>query len=71
MILGIKIKIDKTPNELKLSQEHEKILRKFEHFNCKLVLTPNDHDSTLKKNREYSVASLEYVQIIDSLMYLN
>ena len=70
MILGIKI--TRTPNELKLSQEHyvEKILRKFEHFDCKLVSTPYDPSSQLKKNREYSVAQIEYAHIIGNLMYL-
>ena len=45
VILGIKI--TRTPNRLKLSQEYyvEKILRKFEHFDCKLVLTPYDPNS--------------------------
>ncbi|RVW82983.1 Retrovirus-related Pol polyprotein from transposon TNT 1-94 [Vitis vinifera] len=43
------IKITRTPNGLKLSQEHyvEKILRKFEHFDCKLVSTPYDPSSQL------------------------
>ena len=56
VILGIKI--TRTPNGLKLSQEYyvEKILRKFEHFDCKPVSTPYDHNSQLKKNREHSVA---------------
>ena len=37
VILGIKI--TRTPNGFKLSQEHyvEKILKKFEHFDCKRV----------------------------------
>ncbi|RVW92110.1 Retrovirus-related Pol polyprotein from transposon TNT 1-94 [Vitis vinifera] len=45
VILGIKI--TRTPNGLKLSQEHcvEKILRKFEHFDCKPVSTPYDQSS--------------------------
>ena len=45
VILGIKI--TRTPNGLNLSQEHyaEKILRKFEHFDCKLVSTPYDLSS--------------------------
>ena len=45
VILGIKI--TRTPNGLKFSQEHdvEKILRKFEHFDCKPVSTPYDHSS--------------------------
>lgn len=70
VILGIKI--TRTPNGLKLSQEHyvEKILRKFEHFDCKPASTSYDPSSQLKKNREYSVAQIEYAQIIGSLMYL-
>ena len=60
VILGIKI--TRTPNWFKLSQEHyvEKILRKFEHFDCKLVSTPYDPNSQLKKNREHSVTQIEY-----------
>ena len=52
------IKITRTPNGLKLSQEHyvEKILRKFEHLDYKPVSTPYDPSSQLKKNREHSVA---------------
>ncbi|RVW42781.1 Retrovirus-related Pol polyprotein from transposon TNT 1-94 [Vitis vinifera] len=70
VILGIKK--TRTPNGLKLSQEHyvEKILRKFEHFDCKPVSTPYDPSSQLKKNREHSVAQIKHAQIIGSLMYL-
>ncbi|RVW43558.1 Cysteine-rich receptor-like protein kinase 25 [Vitis vinifera] len=35
-----------------------------------LVSTPYDPSSQLKKNREHSVAQIEYAQIIGSLMYL-
>ena len=40
----LRIKLIKIPNELKLSQEYyvEKILRKFEHFDYKPLLTPYD-----------------------------
>ena len=38
-----------------------------ENFDCKLVTTPYDLSSQLKKNREHSV---EYAQIIGSIMYL-
>ena len=70
VILGIKI--TRTSNGLKFSQEHyvEKILRKFEHFDCKPVLTLYDPNSQLKKNREHRVDQIEYAQIIGSLMYL-
>ena len=47
-----------------------KILRKFEHFDCKLVSTPYDPNSQLKKNREHIVAQIEYAPIIGSLMQL-
>ena len=59
IIIGIKI--IRTPIELKLSQEHyaEKILRKFEYFDCKLVSILYDPNS-LKKNREYSMTQTEY-----------
>ena len=69
-ILGIKI--TRTPNELKLSQEHyvEKILRKLEHFDCKPVSTTYDPNSQLKEYREHSVAQIEYAQIIGILIYL-
>ena len=45
VILGIKI--SRTPNGINLSQEHyvKKILRRFEHFDCKLVSTPYDPSS--------------------------
>ena len=50
VILGIKI--TRTSNGLKLSQDQhyvEKILRKFEHFDCKPMSTPYDPSSQLKK----------------------
>ena len=56
VILGIKI--TRTLNGLNLSQKHyiEKILKRFEQFDCKPVSTPYDISSQLKKNREHSVA---------------
>ncbi|RVW80588.1 Retrovirus-related Pol polyprotein from transposon TNT 1-94 [Vitis vinifera] len=64
VILGIKI--TRTPNGLKLSQEHyvEKILRKFEHFDCKPVSTPYDPSSQLKKNREHSVTQTKVLKYL-------
>ena len=68
----LRIKISRMLNELNLSQEHyvEKISKRFEYFDCKLVSTLYDPNSQLKKNREHSVAQTEYAQIISSLMYL-
>ena len=70
MILGIKI--SRMLNGLNLSQEHyvEKILKRFEHFDCKLVSTPNDPSHRLKKNRGHSVTQTRYAQIFGSLMYM-
>ena len=47
------IKITRTLNGLNLFQEHyiEKILKRFEHIDCKPVSTPYDPSSQLKKNR--------------------
>ena len=55
VILGIKI--TRTLNGLNLYQEHyvEKILKRFEHFDCKQMSTPYDPSSQLKKNREHRV----------------
>ena len=60
-------------NGLNLSQEHyvEKILKRFEHFDCKPMATHYDPNSQLKKNKEHSVAQIEYAHIIGSLMYLS
>ena len=56
VVLGIKI--TRTLNELNFSQERyvEKILKRFEDFDCKPVSTPYDRSSQLKKNREHSAA---------------
>ena len=70
VILGVKM--TKMLNGLNLSQKHyiHKILRMFEHLDCKLVSTPYDPSSQLKKNREHNITQTEYAQIIGSLMYL-
>ena len=50
----LRIKITRTLNGLNLSQEHyiEKILKRFEQFDCKSVSTPYDPSSQLKKKIE-------------------
>ena len=70
VILGIKI--TRTLDGLNISQELyiENILKRFEHFDCKPMSTAYDPNSQVKKNREHSVAQIEYAQIIGSLMYL-
>ncbi|KAH9781527.1 hypothetical protein KPL71_008509 [Citrus sinensis] len=70
VILGIKI--TKTSDSFRLSQEHyvEKMLRRFGYYDKKLVSTPYDANTHLKKNLKQSVDQLRYAQIIGSLMYL-
>ena len=70
VILGIKI--SKTSNGLVLSQSHyiEKILRKFNQYDCNPVGTPVDINLHLSKNKGESISQPEYAQIIGSLMYL-
>eukprot|EP00268_Persea_americana_P012745 TRINITY_DN15453_c0_g2_i2.p1 TRINITY_DN15453_c0_g2~~TRINITY_DN15453_c0_g2_i2.p1 ORF type:complete len:405 (+),score=42.66 TRINITY_DN15453_c0_g2_i2:606-1820(+) len=69
VILGIRIIRDDI--SIKLSQSHyiEKVLRKFDHFNCKPVSTPFDPSIKLVKNNGDSVAQLDYASVIGSLMY--
>ncbi|KAL6337961.1 hypothetical protein AAG906_005928 [Vitis piasezkii] len=67
VILGIEI--TRTPNKLKLSQEHyvEKILRKFEHFDCKpgrlsrYTQSPNqDHWTVVRRVLKYLRGTINY-----------
>ena len=69
VILGIKI--TKTSDGLRLSQEHyvEKMLRRFRYYERKHVSTPYDANTRLKKNLKYSVDQLRYAQIIGRLIY--
>ena len=69
VILGIKIvKCDDSPV---LSQERyiEKFFKKFGFFDCKLVSTPYDTNTQLKKNTSDSVSQSEYAKIIGSRIF--
>ena len=70
VILGIKI--IRNPEGITLSQSHyvEKVLRKFEQFDCSPAKTPFDSSVQLRKNQGPSVSALEYSRVIGSLMYL-
>ncbi|KAA0038918.1 Retrovirus-related Pol polyprotein from transposon TNT 1-94 [Cucumis melo var. makuwa] len=70
VILGVKIRKNKT--SLSLCQSHyvEKILKKFDSFDVSPVRTPFDASKHLKKNKEDSVSQPEYAKIIGSVMYL-
>ncbi|KAA0042223.1 ty1-copia retrotransposon protein [Cucumis melo var. makuwa] len=70
VILGVKIRKNKT--SLSLCQSHyvEKILKKFDSFDVSPVRTPFDASKHLKKNKGDSVSQPEYAKIIGSVMYL-
>ncbi|KAA0063949.1 ty1-copia retrotransposon protein [Cucumis melo var. makuwa] len=70
VILGVKIRKNKT--SLSLCQSHyvEKILKKFDSFDVSPVRTPFDTSKHLKKNKGDSVSQPEYAKIIGSMMYL-
>ncbi|KAK6147374.1 hypothetical protein DH2020_018286 [Rehmannia glutinosa] len=70
VILGVKI--IRNDDGIMLSQEHyvEKLLKKFGHFDVKLVSTLYDANTQLKKNVGDPVAQSEYAQIIGSLLHL-
>jgi len=54
-----------------LSQEQyiEKLLRKFGHYEFKLVSTPYDANSKLMKNRGKYISQSQYAKIIGSLLH--
>ncbi|KAA0051007.1 Retrovirus-related Pol polyprotein from transposon TNT 1-94 [Cucumis melo var. makuwa] len=70
VILGVKMRKNKT--SLSLCQSHyvEKILKKFDSFDVSPVRTPFDASKHLKKNKGDSVSQPEYAKIIGSVMYL-
>ena len=55
-----------------LTQSHyvEKLLKKFNYFDVKLVSTPYDSSIKLKKILNKGISSRKYSQIIDSLLHL-
>ena len=66
------IKIIRNSEGITLSQSHyiEKLLKKFNHFDCDPVRTPYDPSIHLKKNRGSPVAQSKYAKIIGSVMFL-
>ncbi|GJS53398.1 zinc finger, CCHC-type containing protein [Tanacetum coccineum] len=70
VILGIRIKHE--INVITISQSHyiEKVLKKFNYFDCTLVSTPMDTSEKLMTNNGYVVSQLEYSKVIGCLMYV-
>ncbi|GJT70193.1 hypothetical protein Tco_1029479 [Tanacetum coccineum] len=69
VILGIRIKHES--NGIAISQSHyiEKVLKKFNYFDCTPVSTPMDTSEKLMPNKGQAVSQLEYYRVIDCLMY--
>jgi hypothetical protein len=69
VILGIRIKHES--NKISISQSHyiEKVLRKFNYFDCTPVSTPMDTSEKLMPNTGKAVSQLEYSRVIGCLMY--
>ncbi|KAI5402446.1 hypothetical protein KIW84_050169 [Lathyrus oleraceus] len=69
MILSIKITISEQGISLDHSHYVEKILKKYNYFDCKSASTPYDPSVELFKNTSESVRQTEYASIISSLRY--
>jgi hypothetical protein len=69
VILGIRIKHES--NGISISQSHyiEKVLKKFNCFDCTPVSTPMDTTEKLMLNTGKAVSQLEYSMVIGYLMY--
>ncbi|GJT53186.1 zinc finger, CCHC-type containing protein [Tanacetum coccineum] len=69
VILGIRIKHES--NGIAISQSHyiEKVLNKFNYFDCTPVSTPMDTSEKLMPNNGHDVSQLEYSRVIGCLMY--
>ncbi|GKC28228.1 zinc finger, CCHC-type containing protein [Tanacetum coccineum] len=69
VILGIRIKHES--NRIAISQSHyiEKVLKKFNYFDCTPVSTPMDTSEKLMPNNGQAVSQLEYSRVIGCLMY--
>ncbi|GJS71066.1 zinc finger, CCHC-type containing protein, partial [Tanacetum coccineum] len=70
VILGIKIKHES--NRIAISQSYyvEKVLKKFNYFDCTLVSTTMDTSEKLMPNNGQAVSQLEYSRVIGCLMYV-
>nr|GEV83241.1 zinc finger, CCHC-type [Tanacetum cinerariifolium] len=68
--LGIRIKHES--NKITISQSHyiEKVLKKFNYFDCTPVSTPKDTSEKLMPNNGQAVSQLEYSRVISCLMYV-
>nr|GEW29766.1 zinc finger, CCHC-type [Tanacetum cinerariifolium] len=70
VILGIKIKLKS--NLIGISQSYyiEKVLKKFNYFDCTPMSTPIDTSEMLMPNNGHVVSQLDYSKVIGCLMYV-
>ncbi|GJZ84537.1 zinc finger, CCHC-type containing protein [Tanacetum coccineum] len=68
VIIGIRIKHES--NGITISQSHyiEKILKKFNYFDCTPISTPIDTSEKLMPNNDQAVSQLEYSRVIGCLI---
>ncbi|GKC56113.1 zinc finger, CCHC-type containing protein, partial [Tanacetum coccineum] len=69
VILGIRIKHKSNGIEISKSHYIEKVLKKFNYFDCTLVSTLMDISKKLMPNNGHTVSQLEYSRVIGCLMY--
>ncbi|KAI3701767.1 hypothetical protein L6452_27096 [Arctium lappa] len=69
VILGIRIKRENKGIAITQSHYIEKVLKKFNYFDCSLVSTPFDPSVKLMPNSGEAVSQLEYSKAIGCLMY--
>ncbi|KAJ9553006.1 hypothetical protein OSB04_017051 [Centaurea solstitialis] len=70
VILGIRIKRENKGIAITQSHYIEKVLKKFNYFDCSPVSTPYDSSVKLMPNSGEAVSQLEYSKAIGCLMYL-
>ncbi|GKA93201.1 zinc finger, CCHC-type containing protein [Tanacetum coccineum] len=69
VILGIRIKHESNGMAISLSHYIEKVLNKFNYFDCTPVSTPIDTSKKLMPNNGQAVSQLEYSRVIGCLLY--
>ncbi|GJZ91634.1 zinc finger, CCHC-type containing protein [Tanacetum coccineum] len=69
VILGIRIKHESNGITIYQSYYIEKVLKKFNYFDCTPVSTPMDTSEKLMPNKGQDVSQLKYSRVIGCLMY--
>ncbi|GJV56069.1 zinc finger, CCHC-type containing protein [Tanacetum coccineum] len=69
VILGIRIKHESNGIAISQSFYIEKVLKKFNYFDCTPVSTPMDTSEKLVPNNSQAVSQLKYSRVIGCLMY--